>query len=163
MLGHRQRYKGYANYVMQGVDEDTLKHYQRGNLASILGGKDFRAWIYDNLLPGLEAQEKGAIIQPDISIESIVNGVARCFDTKPDELTRVVKGPQKGNAARKIAMYLCQEMANVKLKDIAEYFNLSHVGSVSFITHQLRKSKREDKRIARKIDAAVNSIMKQAN
>ncbi len=160
MLGHRQRYKSYANYVMQGVDEDILRFYQRGNLASVIGGTDFRAWVYDNLLPELEAEEKGAIVQADISMGLIVKGVARCFHTKPEALTRVIKGPQKGNEVRKIAMYLCQEMADVKLNDIAEHFNLSHIGSVSFITSQIRKRKREDIKFARKIDAIVEHIIK---
>jgi putative transposase len=163
LLGHRQRYKGYVNFVMQGVDEDILKYYQRGNLPSIIGGKGFRAWVYDDLLPDLKAQEKGAIIRPDISMAAIVKEVASYFKTEPGEITRVIKGPQKGNAARKIAMYLCQEMANVTLKDIAEYFNLSHSGSVSFITHQVRKSKQEDMRLAQKIDSILECIIKQAD
>jgi hypothetical protein len=41
-------------------------------------------------------------------------------------------------------MYLCQALlAAAKLKEIADYFNLSHAGSVSFITHQMRQKKRE--------------------
>ncbi|NOZ10872.1 MAG: hypothetical protein GXP09_07540 [Gammaproteobacteria bacterium] len=159
MLGHKQRYQGYARYMSQGVDEDTLKFYQRGNQASIIGGEAFRSWVYDNLLPELEAQEKGRLIRPDMTMALIVKGVARFFDTKPEILRKVIKGPQKGNEPRKIAMYLCQEMADVKLKDIAEYFNLNHIGSVSFITHQLRK--RQDRGFTRTVDAVVESIMKQ--
>ena len=68
----------------------------------------------------------------------------------------------EGNDARKITMYLCQELADVKLKDIAEFFKLSHVGSVSFITHQVRKKKREDKAFLRRINEIIKSIMKQA-
>lgn len=64
--------------------------------------------------------------------------------------------------ARKIAMYLCQELAARKLKDIASHINLSHIGSVSFITHQVRKKKRDDKRFLGKLDEIVRSIMKQA-
>ncbi len=52
-------------------------------------------------------------------------------------------GPQKGNEARKLAMYLCQELSAAILRGIAEYFNLGHVGSVSFITHQARRMKSE--------------------
>ena len=160
ILGHKRRYQGYARYVMQGMDDDILRYYQRGNLASIIGGKDFRSWVYDNLLPELEAQEKGRRIQPDMTMAMIVKGVARFFDTQPETLRKVIKGPQKGNEARKIAMYLCQEMADVRLKDIAEYFNLNHIGSVSFITHQVRK--RQNRGLTRTVDTVVKSIMKQA-
>ena len=130
---------------MQGVDDDTMHYYQRSNLAAIIGNSDFKAWVYNTLLTELKAEEKARVIQPDVTMKVIVEGVASLYGTTPDELRAVIKGPKKGNDARKIAMYLCQELANVKLKDIAEHFNLSHVGSVSFITHQVRKMKRESK------------------
>ena len=58
-------------------------------------------------------------------------------------------------------MYLCQEMADAKLCDIADHFNLGHPGSVSFITHQVRKRKREERSFARRIEAVVDGIVKQ--
>lgn len=164
MLGYKQRYKGYASYVAKGVDEETAQYYQRGNMAAIIGDKDFKFWVHEALLPGLEMEEKSRVIQPDITMKTIVNEIARdWYTTTSDQLTTVVKGPQKGNEARKIAMYLCQELADVKLKDIAQYFNLSHVGSVSFITHQIRKKKREDKTFSNKINDVIKSIMKKAS
>ena len=44
-------------------------------------------------------------------------------------------------------MYLCQELVAAKLADIATQFHLNHLGSVSFITHQVRKRLRENKPI----------------
>jgi len=162
LLGHTQRYRGYARYVMEGVDEETAHYYQRGNRAAIMGGQDFKSWVYDELLPDLEAEEKGRVILPSRTMDTIVSGVARAYRTTPARLTKVVKGPQKGNEARKIAMYLCQELAEVKLRDIAEFFNLRHIGSVSFITHQVRKKKGDEKRFASRLSEVMTSIMKQA-
>ncbi len=95
-------------------------------------------------------------------MKTIVHDVASLYDVTPDHLTAIVKGPQKGNDARKIAMYLCQELAGVQLKDIAAFFNLNHMGSVSFITHQVRKRKREDHVFAAQINEMVKYIIKQA-
>ena len=162
MLGHKQRYKGYANYVAAGVDEETMQFYNRGNFAAIIGEKEFKSWVYEELLPELEAEQKARVILPNVSMEAITNGAARTYRMSPEELTAVVKGPQKGNEARKIAMYLCQELSAVKLKDIAQYFNLGHVGSVSFITHQMRKKKQEDKALLGRIEEIIAYIMKQA-
>jgi len=161
ILGHKQQYKGYASYVLKGVDEETTQYYQRGNRAAILGNKDFKSWVYDELLPGLDAAKKAQVVQPDIPMETIVKGVASAWHTPAAQLTAVVKGPQKGNEARKVAMYLCQELADAKLKDIAEFFTLSHAGSVSFITHQIRKKKREDGVFLRRINETIRGIMKQ--
>ncbi len=145
MLGHKQRYKGDANYVMGGVDEEISQYYNQGNQTSIIGTKAFKEYVYETLLRELEAEKRGQMIAPNVSMNMIIQGVAKTYRTSPERLVKVVKGPQKGgNEARKIAMHLCQEMAALKLKDIAERFGLAHVGSVSFITHQVRKKKRED-------------------
>ena len=57
-------------------------------MVSIIGDKEFKAWVYDELLPELEAEEKGQVIQPDISIEVIGQGVADFFCTTPIHLLR---------------------------------------------------------------------------
>ena len=163
LLGHKQRYHAYLRYVLEGVDDETTHYYQRGNRAAIMGDQAFKAWVYDELLPDLEAEEKGQVIRPSITMAAIITGVAHAYRTTPDRLTTVIKGPQKGNEARKLAMYLCQELADVQLKDIAEYFQLGHVGSVSFITHQIRMKKRAEKGFAARLNKVIKSIMKQAN
>ncbi len=162
LLGHVHRYRGYARYVLEGNDKEIEYFYQRGNRAAIMGGQEFKSWVYDELLPDLEAEEKGQVIQPSLAIDTMITGVAKAYRTTPDRLTMVVKGPQKGNEARKLAMYLCQELAEVKLQDIAPCFNLRHSGSVSFITHQVRKKKRDEKGFAARMNEVIESILKQS-
>ncbi len=161
LLGHKQRYKGYGDFVKQGIDEETAKFYQKGNLATIIGDKDFKAWVYDKLLPELAAEEKGRVIHPDLTMDDITNAVAMNYDTCTDDIRKVIKGPQKGNDARKQAMYLCQELSGSKLREIAHYFQLGHAGSVSYITHQVRKLKNEDITFKRKLDKLIESIIIQ--
>ena len=162
MLGQKQRYRGYATYVMQGVDEQTARWYRRGNMAAIVGDKEFKSWVYDELLVELEAEERARVIHPVLSMEAIVTGVADAWDTTPERLTAVVKGPWKGSDARKVAMYLCQELADARLRDIAQLFNLGHAGSVSFVTHQVRKRRREDPVFAALIEGVIKSIVQSA-
>jgi flagellar motor protein MotB len=72
------------------------------------------------------------------------------------------RGPQTENEARKIAMYLCQELTAAELKKIADYFNLGYAGSVSFISHQIRQKKRENKRFRRTVEGLIKSRINQA-
>ncbi len=162
ILGHKQCCRGYENYVMQGTDEETKQFYQKGNLMTIIGGKDFKGWVYEELLPELAAEEKSRVILPDLTMDKITNGVALSYGTCADDLKKLTMGPQKGNEARKLAMYLCQELSAATLREIAQYFNLGHVGSVSFITHQVRKMKDEVRGLRRRIDGLIKSIVKQA-
>ena len=53
-------------------------------------------------------------------------------------MLKISRGPQTKNESRKVAMYLCQALAAVKLKEIADYFNLSHAGPVRFSPAQIR-------------------------
>ncbi|GJL52529.1 MAG: hypothetical protein NPIRA01_37560 [Nitrospirales bacterium] len=163
LLDSKQRAQAYLRYVLEGVDEETVHFYHRNNRAAIMGDQPFKAWVYDELLPNLEAEEKGQVILPSLTMDAIVTGVAHAYRTTPEQLTTVVKGPQKGNEARKLAMYLCQELADFQLKNIAEYFQLRHIGSVSFITHQVRTKKRAEKEFAIRLNKVIKHIMKQVS
>ncbi len=143
LLGYKQRFKGYMNYVMQGTDKEIAEFYQKGNLAGVMGDKDFRRWVYEELLPELEMEEKGRVILPDISMADITKVIAMHYKASAEGIRKVTRGPQKGNEARKLSMYLCQELLGEKHKDIANYFNLGYPGSVSYIIHQVRKMKLE--------------------
>ncbi|MBV1882752.1 MAG: hypothetical protein KUG82_14025, partial [Pseudomonadales bacterium] len=109
----------------------------------------------------LESEGKAAVIQPIMPIESVVEGVSHYYKTNSDNLRAVVRGPTKGNEARKIAMYLCQEISAAKLVDIAAYFGLGNIGSVSFITHQIRKRKREDDSFKSEIDSVILYVVRE--
>lgn len=92
----------------------------------------------------------------------ITSKVSTAYGNSVDEITRVVKGPQSENEARKVAMYLCQELSAAKLREIAGYFNLGHAGSVSYITHKIRILRNEDKRFNGRVEGLINSIIRQA-
>jgi putative transposase len=152
MLGHKQRYKGYSDFVMQGIDKDTEMFHRKGNMAAIFGDKAFKKWVYEELFPELGAERKSRIVQPDLTMQQAVDGVAAYYKTNTKDILKISRGPQTENEARKIAMYLCQELVAAKLKEIAYYFNLSHAGSVSFITHQIRQKKRKIPSYCRGLD-----------
>jgi putative transposase len=162
MLGHVVKFEGYANYVSAGIDEPTAVFCSKGNMASLIGDKEFREWVYEGLLPELATEDKSNVIQPDLTMGQVIAGVADDYEVSVMEVTRLIKGPQKDNEARKPVMYLCQQLAMAKLTDIATAFQLGHVGSVSFITHQVRKRAKYDMRVRQQIERLIKSIVKQA-
>jgi hypothetical protein len=52
-------------------------------------------------------------------------------------------------------------MNGYRLWEIADYFDLKQGGSVSFINHQVRKMKKNDKGYKRNIDRLIKSLLKQ--
>ncbi|MFT7413052.1 MAG: putative transposase [Paraglaciecola sp.] len=119
--------------------------HRKGNMAAIFGDKAFKEWVYEAILPELSAERKNWVVQPDLTIQQVTDGVAVYYKTNTKDMLKISRGPQTENEARKIAMYLCQALAAAKLKEIADYFNLNHASSVRFITHQMRQKKREKK------------------
>jgi len=142
MLGHRQRYVRYKDYVEQGNDEDIQRFYGKGNMASILGGKAFREEVYSTRIPVQdEAKLKALNMRPTIT--DIIMAVAKEFDVTTKRIRGSVKGKQKENIPRKLAMYLSQKLGDIPLKQIAEYFHLKHVGSASVAIYGVKEMLKE--------------------
>jgi len=156
MLGRRQRYKGYANYVGLGVDEDIQRFYSKGNVASVLGDKEFTvarkedhdALDLDNLRSALE--DKPALSE----VLTLVSEVTKqdVNELRQRSVGRRVDLPYRAFAIYASARYSCDDHSS-----IAEYFGLSHRGSISNTLTRVRKEvsggrwAREIKRLEKKL------------
>jgi putative transposase len=89
MLGHAVQFEGYANYVKAGVDDETAAFYGKGNMASLIGDKGLREWVYEELLPELASEDKGKVIQPDLTMEQVIAGVASHYKISPEYLSEL--------------------------------------------------------------------------
>ncbi|NQY65649.1 MAG: hypothetical protein HRT38_18475 [Alteromonadaceae bacterium] len=78
ILGHHDRFEGYRQFVAKGVDENTANFYSNNNYATIIGDQGFKEWIYDELLPELELEQKSRLVHPDTDLAEVIKGVA-CF------------------------------------------------------------------------------------
>ncbi|KDC52233.1 transposase [Pseudoalteromonas fuliginea] len=162
ILGHRHKFKQYKAYVLRGSSDELTDFYDKGNIASVLGSDGFKRWLKNTQLINSPEPEVLQQLKPNITMNEVVMAVADYYACPLSKITSVLKGPSKGFEGRKVAMYFCQEVLAEKLSNIAEYFNLGHSGSVSFITHQIREKRREDKQFSKQLDAIFDSIMKQA-
>jgi len=158
MLGNKQRYRGYADFVHEGIDPEIQQYYNKRNVASVLGDKAFKSWLHDDVLPEITSEEKAKITHTDTSMADIIVAVSRHYRQKPTAITKCVKGPLSSNEARKLAMYLSQEVAGETLQKIANHFGLAHRGSVSYITHQVRLRLKNDKAMKKKIDKIISIL-----
>ncbi len=161
VLGHRSKYKAYEQFVLQGNDSEIEKIYSRSNLPGIIGATEFKTWVYDKLLSKVSSEEKTRIIKPPLTMKPIIKIIANFYGQNIDEITQVAAGRTSEFEARKVAMYLCQELSGKYLKDIAKYFNLSHIGSVSYNTSTIRRKRHENKKFGKKIDKIIKLIHEQ--
>lgn len=161
-LRHKDKHHGYANYVMKGVDEQTAQLYSKRNMASIIGDNEFKKWAAAKRLSQLTEEPQSCVIQPGLTMAQVICGIAKDYDVTEDDITKVVRGRQKENEVRKLAMYLCQELVGAKLADIASQFHLNQGGSASAATHQVRKRVREDSQFRLRVEELIKRMMKQS-
>jgi len=162
VLGYSRKYSSYAIYVNQGVDDEINEFYSGKNYPTVVGEADFKQWVYDKLLPSVEPERKSKIIVPNVSIETVVKGVAEFYKVTIGEVVNINKRPKKENEARKVAMYLCQELTASYLRHIAVYFNLKNIGSVSNATFIIRSHRKSNQKLDRKINKLIKLIMSKA-
>jgi len=163
ILGQRQKYYAYQSFVALGNNKEINDFYNRTNIASVTGRKEFIAWLKDEIIPELEDSiVVNKLLSLSLTITQITQLVAKYHKLDVKKLAQVNKGPNKGLLTRKIAMYLCQQPANHPLQDIMIHFGLSNIGAVSFITSQIRQKCKNNSSFEKQIQKVQNYIIKQA-
>ena len=163
LLSHRQKYLAYRKYVEAGLDDDIKDFYTRDRMATVIGDEAFLTWVREEKWKELDDKSfVDQVLPGHFTIDHVLHGVAAYYKLESTRLMQVVKGPQKGLLARKIAMYLCQQLGGHRLRAIMHTFGLSNVGSVSFITTQIRHRITNEPDFARTIQHIIRYLIKQA-
>lgn len=139
MLGQRRRYAGYKAYVELGVDEEIETFYGGGNLAGVLGGEDFKELLSQDAKVVAAVNDFPNVIRERPSVKAIIQIVSKVFDVHPLTIRQRRPGRQIANEPRKVAIYCCQNYADLSLKSIAKEFGLNHAGSESSVISDIRK------------------------
>ena len=161
VLAHKNRYKAYEQFVLQKNDDEIEEIYSKLNLPSIIGTNEFKTWVYDKLLDNIPAEGKTRIIKQPLTMKIIVEIIAKFYDQNVNIICQRAAGRKSELEARKVAMYLCQELSGKFLKDIAIFFNLNHIGSVSYNTSTIRRKRNENKKFGKKLDKIIRLIHEQ--
>jgi REP element-mobilizing transposase RayT len=161
VLGHESKYKAYKNFVEQDNDSEIVETYSKKHLPSILGTKAFKEMVFNKMLGDKSSEQKSKIINPKISMSDIVEIIAKHYGVKVSDILKKTFGRQSSFEARKVAMYLCQELTDKYLREIMHYFNLNHIGSVSYNSSKIRQKKKENKQFSRRLERIIDKIVKQ--
>ncbi|HFB64999.1 MAG TPA: hypothetical protein ENJ60_05595 [Aeromonadales bacterium] len=138
MLGHKKRYKGYQQYVEKGTDEDIKRFYNKGNILGVLGSKEFRAERKDEA-DNVDLGELRAMLQDRPSIQEALTQVSKIIKEEEKELRKPGKKRTEQSASRAFAIYACKFYSGATYQSIADYFNLTHAGSVCYSLARIKK------------------------
>jgi len=142
LLGAKQRYAAYKRYVDGGIDEEIEAFYGKGNQAAILGSDDFVKKIIDEYKdenPGIDKLQGNFP-----SIDMIIKATAKVFDVDLSTIRRSARGRGSKNIPRWAALYLCRELSQARLHEIASVFGVTHISGVSRAVYKLQEVMIED-------------------
>lgn len=158
MLGKRERYAGYKAYVEQGIDDATQHFYTKGHLASAIGSPTFKERLLEKAT-GQDDLKIEVALQGRPTIERIVKAVAKAYKVTVASVARPQSGIKQTNRPRKYAMYIGQQVG-YPLKELADAFAVTHVGTVSHALAHVRQLITEDTRLAKQLDQMRSDMWK---
>ncbi|WP_231760000.1 helix-turn-helix domain-containing protein [Microbulbifer elongatus] len=155
-LGRRDKYRGYRQFVEQGVDEEVAAFYERQRQSPFLGGEVFQEEMRSRL-GEIPPEVSGVAGDGDTSVGyvTIVEVVAMVFERQADDLyKRSAPGRSGANPARAVAMWLCQDLAGMTLPEIGEVFGGVHYSAVSQAVRRIKEKVRGSAELSRLFEAA---------
>lgn len=150
-LNSRRPYRAYADYVLQGTDEQTERFYAHKALPGIWGSKQFTQDAYAKLgRESVEISMKQMVERPPIG--QVIEYVAEIYQCEENAIKNTARGKGKKNLARWVAMYLSQEVCGETLPIIAKAFNVGHYSTVSQTIRRLKHEMAEDKNLGKRVN-----------
>jgi len=142
LLGKKNRYQAYKSFVEQGVDEETLTFYGKGNLKPILGSDEF----IDSVLTEIEINRPYFNRLQDRlpAISTIVSAVAQQMKVEEKSIYTSARGRGSANIPRWMALFLSREVGKHPLDEICKAFGMTHISGVAQAVKSLDKAGRGD-------------------
>lgn len=130
MLNGSNQRLAYMKFVAAGIDQETQAFYDKKNMPVIFGSKEFK----EKILNGVEEEQLQSSrsdynkTKEAPSMNDVERVCAVYFKVDKEELH---KTHDKGNEARKIAIYGSRVWAKEKLSKIADYYHCQNHSSIS--------------------------------
>ena len=124
---------------MEGLDERTKEFYASECLLGIFGDKAYRESIYEEQEQLAVVTDVESMIISPIELDELVDAVAEIFRVDVDVIVKKKKGRRIENSSRRLAIYCAKRLGGYSQRRVAEYFRLTHPGSVSSTVRSIEK------------------------
>ena len=146
----------YKQFMAQQPDEDLIRFFERERQPSMLGSKEFIAWVKNRFFKKKIDKEIPASkgLAPDL--DRIIFEVNRYYETRLAALTAVRRGIE--NEPRDVAIYLIRSMRSEPLMRIGARFGLNRYSSVSSVVIRVNTKLQRDRKFKERL-AHIESII----
>ena len=144
--------------MAQQQDEDIIRVFERERQPSMLGSKEFIAWVKNRFFKKKIDKEiptsKG--LAPDL--DRIIYEVNRYYKARPAALTAVRRGIE--NEPRDVAIYLIRTIRSEPLMRIGARFGLNRYSSVSSVVIRVNTKLHRDRKFKERLVHIESIILK---
>ncbi len=130
----------YQIYVDTGEDIDTEMFYSKKRISPVMGSGSFkRKLCLTKNFDTMEIPEARQLINRP-TIVKILRQVSLYFGIEQSRLIKSLRGRDKQNLPRSIAIALCRNIGGYSLKEIAKEFGVAHYSSISISIRRLMQA-----------------------
>ncbi len=149
-IGQRNRHRRYAAFVAGETAEALVAFYGKAKLSPILGDDEFRSGVLGGRTHHIDIPElKNVRTLP--SLDAIVAATARHFDVDEAEIWTSRRGRGVVSPGRSVAMFVCQQVGDMRLREIADAFGLASYASAGSTIRQIKGRIAKDKALANRV------------
>lgn len=153
-IGQRNRHARYKAYMAGDTDTALEKFYRATYLPPILGDDTFKDQVLAGRQTNIDVPElRQSLKRP--GLDTIVKTTAGYYGVEVDSLWQSTRGRGVQSPARSASMYLCHQIGDMRLSEIADVFGLASYASAGSTIRKVKERIKTDKKFAREI----NSIM----
>ena len=147
----------YKQFMAQQPDEDLIRFFERERQPSMLGSKEFIAWVKNRFFKKKIDKEIPASkgLAPDL--DRIIFEVNRYYEARPTALTAVRRGIE--NEPRDVAIYLIRSMRSEPLMRIGARFGLNRYSSVSSVVIRVNTKLQRDRKFKERLSHIESIIL----
>jgi hypothetical protein len=136
-IGPKRPHARYQAFMAGDSDEALSAFYNKLKISPVLGSDDFKAQVLSGVGNDIDRPElRSARKLP--TVPQIVQATCRHFEVQETVIWQSRRGRGARSRARSVAMYLCQEMGDMRLSAIAEVFGLTSYASAGATIRQLK-------------------------
>lgn len=147
--------KKYADFLRQGVDEETKHFYAKKHLEAVRGDVAFKRTARSR-----GGSKPSAAKSNVAALPAIMKFVATAFRVSPAHLQKSLRGRGQGNLPRQVAMTLARSPGGYSLQEIADAMRVGHYSSVSVAAARLKTRLVKDDQLRRKVDRLKTQIIR---
>lgn len=158
MISKRDGAKQYRKFMAEGLDPDIRHFYGKKNLRSVIGNPNFLKKSRQKLDQKKAGAEVKRPRKPKLTL--IGKKTAEAFKVNYNSLFHTARGRGGNNIPRGITMLMCRQIGNYTLREIAEFFDIDDISTVSATVKRIKGMVSSNNDLKKRVEGLYGRLAK---